>query len=792
LLVLWVALGEALFAPAARGGQYIEAYTDEKSYVAGDTILFYVSTDSPTYSLEIQRDSWNPQVVASTSGIAGAYIPYPPPGEQRWRGAGWPVSYSMSVPGTWATGSYLAHFVAEDGTDTYHPFIIRQPVPGSQSKVAFVMNYNTRNAYNAWGGKSLYSSWIPGDAHRAVKLSFQRPFVYSQGRGKHHQRQHNVYSQLEADGFNPEYLTATDIYKNPNVTRAYHVLVFAGHHEYVSRRVYDTLQAHHDRGGHLAFFSANDLYWQIRFEDNCHTLVCYKSYAFSEDPLYGVNNDLLTTRWSLPPLDRPAEALQGVRFQGSSRAFEPEEFRVQDSSHWMFAGTNLGNGDPLGELLAASETDYLDEASPSAMDVVLYARRDRVRPGMNPPTAYVDAAAIYYEDSPAYGFANGLGGQVFSAGSEAGWSAGLDSSSRDYDKVRRVQRNIIQHMVDAPPAPFFADYDRDGDVDLSDFIGLEDCTSGPGGPNFEMPVPWCLFTFDQDVDGDVDQADFVEFMTVYAGPRDDCNGNGVVDLEDILGATSDDCNSNGTPDECELSGGDCNANGVPDFCEPDEDCNGNLVQDICDLFAGTSRDCNLNMVPDECEANTDCNGNLVQDICDISLGTSGDCNDNLLPDECEPFDDCNGNGTQDMCDICQGTSEDCDSNSVPDECEPDVDGDGLTTVCDNCPSQYNPGQEDQDDDLAGDACDNCPATPNTSQQDTDGDAFGDACDVLGDIDHDGRITLNDFATFALCYAAQISALPPGCSAQAASDSDLNGDGVVDLNDFATFAGRFGG
>src|SRR5262249_40915907 len=75
----------------------------------------------------------------------------------------------------------------------------------------------------------------------------------------------------------------------------------------------------------------------------------------------------------------------------------------------------------------------------------------------------------------------------------------------------------------------------------------------------------------------------------------------------------------------------------------------------------------------------------------------------------------------------------------------DRDGDGLGDSCDNCPDNYNPGQEDQDNDGIGDVCDNCPNTPNKDQKDTDGDGIGDSCDLcptrpgkdMGDTDGDG-------------------------------------------------------
>ena len=44
---------------------------------------------------------------------------------------------------------------------------------------------------------------------------------------------------------------------------AYDLIVFPGHHEYVTTREYDMVVGYRDRGGHLAFLSANNFFWQI-------------------------------------------------------------------------------------------------------------------------------------------------------------------------------------------------------------------------------------------------------------------------------------------------------------------------------------------------------------------------------------------------------------------------------------------------------------------------------------------------------------------------------------------------
>ncbi len=97
--------------------------------------------------------------------------------------------------------------------------------------------------------------------------------------------------------------------------------------------------------------------------------------------------------------------------------------------------------------------------------------------------------------------------------------------------------------------------DIDDDVELDDFIIFASCF----GPGPYTPDDLCAID-DVDQDGDVDQVDFDVFLTVYSGPQTDCNGNGVLDLIDIIDGTSKDANGDGIPDECCV--GDIDGDGV--------------------------------------------------------------------------------------------------------------------------------------------------------------------------------------------------------------------------------------
>ena len=162
----------------------------------------------------------------------------------------------------------------------------------------------------------------------------------------------------------------------------------------------------------------------------------------------------------------------------------------------------------------------------------------------------------------------------------------------------------------------------------------------------------------------------------------------------------------------------------------------------------------------------------------------------------------------------------------------DYDGDGYLDGVDNCPSRYNPGQEDEDEDGAGDICDNClglsnpdqldgdedragndcdncPQLHSLYQDDTDGDEVGNPCDscpdvpspagvdpfgrTLGALDLDCDVDVDDMAILIRCLGGPDVTVPPaGCDPAEFAKADLDGDGDVDLADHDRFNQNFTG
>jgi len=110
----------------------------------------------------------------------------------------------------------------------------------------------------------------------------------------------------------------------------------------------------------------------------------------------------------------------------------------------------------------------------------------------------------------------------------------------------------------------------------------------------------------------------------------------------------------------------------------------------------------------------------------------------------------------------------------------DPDSDNIASVCDNCPNDYNPDQDDSDGDEIGDICDNCPDTANYDQVDADVDSVGDVCDNCpsdynpdqADSDIDGIGDICDDYTFGRAISFEKDS-ETYCRIETSSDFNFN-------------------
>lgn len=230
----------------------------------------------------------------------------------------------------------------EQGRVRSLPFVVRA-APGSEAPIAVQVPVNTWEAYNNWGGKSLYD-FNSSDGVRASHLSFDRPLA-SQPMFAY---EYPLVRYLERRGFNVDYLTDADIDRAPAALAERQLVIVAGHGEYWTKAIRDGFEAAQAAGTNLAFMGANIAYWQVRYEDSRQTLVGYKSFADPEPDL-----ELTTVRWRDLATPRPECELLGVQYMGgidTSDTGRAYEVTAAADDPW-FAGSGLTPGTLLPDLV---------------------------------------------------------------------------------------------------------------------------------------------------------------------------------------------------------------------------------------------------------------------------------------------------------------------------------------------------------------------------------------------------------------------------------------------------------
>ena len=153
----------------------IEGYADRLSVQAGDEIGFHISTNAPSYDIEIARVGATREPVWSRVGIEGRS--YPTPENASSYGCSWPAAVHVPVPQEWQSGYYsaLLRASAADGRTALGElaFVVRSAHPGRDTSILLQLTTNTDCAYNTWGGSTFYS----GPDGPARRLSFARPFA---------------------------------------------------------------------------------------------------------------------------------------------------------------------------------------------------------------------------------------------------------------------------------------------------------------------------------------------------------------------------------------------------------------------------------------------------------------------------------------------------------------------------------------------------------------------------------------------------------------------------------------
>ncbi|HXT58240.1 MAG TPA: N,N-dimethylformamidase beta subunit family domain-containing protein, partial [Pirellulales bacterium] len=222
--------------PVARS-LYIEGYADQLGYAPGETVDLHVSTTAPKWSLEIARLGAKTEAAFSKQDLAGAA--YPVPANASSHGCGWPSAFSFKIPQDWRSGYYEATLRVADGGGEFTErnrrtaesrlfFVVRAAEPGREAKILLQLATNTYNAYNNWGGHSLYA-FHARNKLQGTRVSFNRPLA-----GQFRTWELPFIAWAERNGIALDYAVNSDLEFRPELLKSYKLVLSVGHDEYWS------------------------------------------------------------------------------------------------------------------------------------------------------------------------------------------------------------------------------------------------------------------------------------------------------------------------------------------------------------------------------------------------------------------------------------------------------------------------------------------------------------------------------------------------------------------------------
>lgn len=488
----------------------LAGYPSRNSVAPGETISIHVSSDVGPFVIDVYQLGAQEQHRTRLWGVAAPG----PFGRSRTAyrdGAGWPAASTFTVPSTWPSGLYVARVIpapfAVGTTGTFEtavaeaaaqpgnpgaaaqagdsgevgarsstpasvpvqppwglpevtldiPFVVRSVSPGTSAPILVSVPDTTYEAYNFWGGRSLYTHasgdgavWVypynSVHAPRALHVSCRRGFRSVDARidtAKWKLWEVPFLSWLEQQQIPYELCAVSDLDHHPGLIANYRLFVSIGHDEYWSRQMRTSVENFIAAGGNVAFLSGNTCYWQIRFENGGDTIVCYKDAQM--DPLAISDPVLTTVLWSDPPVSDSERKLTGV---SGAFLYDPEKaedwrtYIVTEETHWVFADTGLRDGNAFGTYTRADgqirtvlgpETDITGPETPGPFNV-LALMNDGSKPGNNQT-----ALMVISEGQPGRG-------TVFSAAT-IDWVLGLTSGGET--PIDQITRNVLERLSDS-------------------------------------------------------------------------------------------------------------------------------------------------------------------------------------------------------------------------------------------------------------------------------------------------------------------------------------------------------
>ena len=308
----------------ASAGTVITGFASETSVASGQSFDLHVSSPPGSrYRVLVYRLGWyqgiGGRLIMCVPGChsSQAAIAQPPPTTPNsvtglFR-ASWRVTDRLEIPSDAVSGYYEAKLEivsgAHAGAVGSVPLIVRQSPGAAPSAVLVQVPVNTWEAYNPWGGKSLYQF---NTRHHAVEVSFDRPYDQQMFDNMVTKLELPWVRFLERSGIDVSYQADVDTDEDPG-SLLHHRLVFSiGHDEYWTQPMRDAFNRALALSTNL-MFGSDSADWRMRYAASRRTMVEWRDP--SVDPVRNrrLDNGFFST------FGEPECQLMGVQHQWAAQ-----------------------------------------------------------------------------------------------------------------------------------------------------------------------------------------------------------------------------------------------------------------------------------------------------------------------------------------------------------------------------------------------------------------------------------------------------------------------------------------
>ena len=427
-------------AGAVASDTQLAGYADRVSIRPGEPLHLFVTTTARSYTVRAFRLGWyggaRARLVSTSPVLRGTVQRARSLDSRRMVTTRWPRSATLDTRG-WPEGTYLLRLTDSRGLGKYIPVTVRSSAV--RGRLVLLNAVTTYQAYNTWGGYSLYGG--PGNSFgaRAHAVSFDRPYDQNGARIITNYEQ-ALIAEAERANLTLAYLTNLDLERNVHVLDGARGLVSLGHDEYWSTAMRQRVTTARGHGMNLAFMGANSVYWRIRLQRGAlgadRVVVGYKSASL--DPVK--RSASTTAKWRDKPASTPENSLVGMLYE----CFPARgALVVHDPGFFLFRGTGARKGTSYAGLVGTEiDRAYPVAGTPRNLQVVAHS-----------PVACGPGKRTY-SDVTYYSTSSGAG--VFAVGSMlwnkavAGNNAKYGISERSVTFARTVTRNLFSAMATGP------------------------------------------------------------------------------------------------------------------------------------------------------------------------------------------------------------------------------------------------------------------------------------------------------------------------------------------------------